>query len=274
MQHYGITTEVFDNSDLLVKVANIKDNAPELIAKIDSFSKYTDFSCVPADRLAELAKVSVALDQFINEYELDAIGLRCWSDLQHTLKISPCVVLGELNDRGIPAACELDMGNALSMLALNAASEGAAACLDWNNNYPGGTDDECILFHCGSIAASMMEPGGKVTDHAMFAKALGGGCGFGCNVGRIKAMDFSFVSAMTVDGKIRYYSGEGKFTGKDLGAGFFGCGGSAMIPDLQKKLQTIGYNGFRHHVSTSAGLWKQAIDEAFTRYLGYEKVEI
>ena len=43
---------------------------------------------------------------------------------------------------------------------------------------------------------------------------------------------------------------------------------------MQKKLQTIGYNGFRHHVSTSAGLWKQAIDEAFTRYLGYEKVEI
>jgi hypothetical protein len=108
----------------------------------------------------------------------------------------------------------------------------------------------------------------------MFAKALGGGCGYGCNVGRIKAADFSFVSAMTVDGKIRFYSGEGKFTGKDLGKGFFGCGGSAMIPNLQQKLQTIGYNGFRHHVSTASGLWKTAIDEAFTRYLGYEKVEI
>ena len=274
LQHYGITTEVFDNSDLLVKVDKIKDNAPELLAKIDTFKKYTDFSAVPADKIAAIAKVSLALDQFIDEYQLDAIGLRCWSDLQHTLKISPCVVLGELNDRGSPAACELDMGNALSMLALNAASTGAAACLDWNNNYPGGTDDECILFHCGSIASSLMEAGGKVTDHAMFAKALGGGCGYGCNVGRIKASDFSFVSAMTLDGKIRFYSGEGKFTGKDLGKGFFGCGGSVMIPNLQQKLQTIGYNGFRHHVSTASGLWKTAIDEAFTRYLGYEKVEI
>ena len=123
LQHYGITTEVFDNSDLLVKVDQIKDNAPELKAKIDTFRAYTDFSCVPADKMTVLAKISVALDQFIEENQLDAIGLRCWSDLQHTLKISPCVRLSELNDRKIPAACELDVGNAVSMLALNAASE-------------------------------------------------------------------------------------------------------------------------------------------------------
>ena len=34
LQHYGITTEVFDNSDLLVKVDKIRDSAPELKQKI------------------------------------------------------------------------------------------------------------------------------------------------------------------------------------------------------------------------------------------------
>ena len=273
LQHYGITTEVFDNSDLLVKVEHIKDNAPELAAKVARFRGYTDFSRIPEDKLVQLAKVSVALDQFIDEHQLDAIGLRCWSDLQHTLKLSPCVLLSELNDRLIPAACELDVGNALSMLALRAASSEATACLDWNNNYPGDPEG-CILFHCGSIPQSLMAARGTVTDHAMFAKALGAGCGYGCNVGSIRAMDFTFASTTTQDGKLRFYSGEGQFTGKPLGEGFFGCGGSAHVPGLQQKLVAIGYAGYRHHVSVTPGYWKKALDEALTRYLGYEQTTI
>ena len=273
LQHYGVTTEVFDNSDLLVKVDGIQDTAPELAAKIARFRDYTDFSCIPADKLTLLAKISVALDQFIAEHELDAIGLRCWSDLQHTLKISPCVLLSELNDRLIPAACELDVGNALTMLALRAASGEAAACLDWNNNYPGDPDG-CILFHCGSIPQSLMAAKGKVIDHAMFAKALGAGCGYGCNVGSIRAMDFTFASSTTQNGKLKFYSGEGAFTGKPLGEGFFGCGGAAHVPDLQEKLVRIGYAGYRHHVSVTPGNWKRAVDEAFVRYLGYEQTQI
>ena len=84
LQRYGITTEVFDNSDLLVKVERIKDTAPELAAKIEHLRNYTDFSCTPDDKVVTLAKISVALDQFIDEHQLDAIGVRCWSDLQHT----------------------------------------------------------------------------------------------------------------------------------------------------------------------------------------------
>ena len=273
LQRYGITTECFDNSDLLVKVERIKDSAPELAKKIDFLHNYTNFSCIPENKLGTLAKISVALDQFIEENQLDAVGVRCWSDLQHTLKISPCVLLSELNDRLIPAACELDVGNAMTMLALCAASEEAPACLDWNNNYPGDPEG-CILFHCGSIPQSLMDAKGKVVDHAMFAKALGGGCGYGCNVGFIRPMDFTFASTTTQNGKIKFYSGEGKFTGKPLGEGFFGCGGAAHIPGMQQKLRNIGYAGYRHHVSVTPGYWKQAIDEAFVRYLNYEQTEI
>lgn len=273
LQKYGITTEAFDNSDLLVKVENIKDDAPELKKKIETFLNYTDFSCVPADKVRDLAKISVAIDQLIEENELDAVALRCWSDLQHTIKISPCVILSELNDRNIVAACELDVGNAVSMMALQAASQGPAACLDWNNNYP-GDDDGCILFHCGPIPQKLMRAKGQVVDHKMFAKALGAGCGFGCNVGFIKPMDFTFASTLTRDGKLYFYSGEGVFTDKPLGEGFFGCGAHAHIENLQSKLKTIGYGGYRHHVSAAEGYYKKALDEAFTRYLGYSQTEL
>ena len=273
LQKYGITTEVFDNSDLLVWVEKMRNDDSDLLARLERYKGYADFSAVPADKLVDLAKVSVAIERLVKEKELSAIGLRCWSDLQETLKLSPCVILGELNDRGIPAACELDMCNALAMLALHAASEKAPACLDWNNNYPGDLDS-CILFHCGSTAQSLMTDKGQVIDHPMFAKSLGAGCGFGCNVGFIRPMDFTFASMTTKDGKLCYYSGEGEFTNQPLGDGFFGCGGVAHIPGLQNKLNAIGYGGYRHHVSATPGFWKKAIDEAFNRYLGYQQTII
>ena len=233
LQRYGISTEVFDNSDLLVKVAEIHDDDPALKAKIGRFLDYTDFSAVPADKVRDLAKVSVALDRLIAENELDALGLRCWSDLQQTIKISPCVILSELNDRNFPAACELDIGNAVTMLALQAASEEPATCLDWNNNY-GDDPDKCILFHCGPVPQQLMTARGRVIDHPMFAKALGAGCGYGCNVGFIRPMPFTFASSTTKNGKLSFYAGGGEFTGEPLGEGFSVAAAWRRFPDFKR----------------------------------------
>ena len=272
LQKKGITVEVFDNSDLLLEVEKVKAGSSELEAKVSRFREYTDFDGVPAYRVEMLARLSVAIDRMIERYELQAVGLRCWLDLEQTLKVSPCVVLSELNDRGIPAACELDVGNAVTMYALSLASQEPAACLDWNNNYE-EDPDRCILFHCGPVAQKLMAARGRVIDHPMFAKSLGEGCAFGCNVGRLRPMSFTFASAATVDGKVRFYSGEGEFTSDRLPEEFFGCGGVARIPELQPKLVRIGRGGYRHHVSMTEGSWRRALDEAFTNYLGYEKTE-
>ena len=273
LQKRGITVEVFDNSDLLLEVERVKSGSSELESKIRRFREYTDFGGVPSDRIEMLARLSVAIDRMIERYELQAVGLRCWLDLEQTLKVSPCVVLSELNDRGIPAACELDVGNAVTMYALTLASREPAACLDWNNNFE-EDPDRCILFHCGPVAQKLMTARGRVIDHPMFAKSLGAGCAFGCNVGRLRPMPFTFASAATVDGKVRFYSGEGEFTGDRLPEEFFGCGGVARIPGLQPKLIRIGRGGYRHHVSVAEGNWRRALDEAFTNYLGYEKTEL
>lgn len=273
IQKYGITTETFDNSDLLLKISRISNDEPKLHRKIEVLKSYTNCSEVPEENMLTLAKTAVALDQIIEEYRLDAVAIRCWSDMQETLKISPCVLLSELSDRGIPAACELDVGNAIAMLALQAAADEPAACLDWNNNYPGDPDG-CILFHCGPVAQKLMREKGKVVDHPILAKAIGAGCSFGCNVGFIRPMDFTFASTITKDGKMNFYSGEGTFTDAPLGEGYFGCAGAAHIPGLQKKLRAIGYGGFRHHVCATPGNWKRALDEALTRYLKYQITEI
>ena len=272
LQKYGITVETFDLSELFYRVQNMKDNTEALLKKMDKFIHYADFSRVPEDKLKTLAKISVVLDEYIEEYHLNALTLRCWEEMQTVLGVAPCVILSELNDRGFIASCEIDLCSAISMYSMQLAAEEPAACLDWNNNY-GDDLDKVILFHCGPVAQSLMTDKGTVTDHKMFAKTMPG-CGWGSNEGRIKAFLMTFSNCKTEHGKLTFYVDEGEFTTDPIEDGYFGCGGVARIPDLQKKLIALGQNGFRHHTTLGVGHLKSILHEAFTYYLGYDVIDI
>ncbi len=269
LQRYGITTETLDLTDIFARLKALKSTGKKFNAKAALLKKTASWKNVPEKAFDTLTKLGIVLDTLIKEYNMDAIALRCWSELQQQLGVSPCVLLGLLNDQGIPAACELDVGNAVTMRALALASGKAPMCLDWNNNY-GDAENKCILFHCGPVPPSLMKGKGKITDHAILATVFGEGCGFGCNTGRIAPTPFTFGSMMTQDGELCFYLGQGRFTKDPIPADFFGCAGVAEIPDLQSKLQTIGYMGHRHHVSATAGHVLEPVLEAFQDYLCYD----
>jgi L-fucose isomerase-like protein len=269
LQRCGITVEALDFSEVLLRVKDVKLTADACVAKATRLRNYTRWDGVPGTAFDTLVKVSVVIDELIGEYKMDALGLRCWLEIEKALGVSPCVLLSELNDRGMPAACELDVCNAVSMRALNLASGTPATCLDWNNNY-GDDPDKCILFHCGPVPQSMMTGPGQVIEHPMFAKALGAGCGYGCNVGRIAPAPMTFASTRTQDGKLWFYAGDGEFTTDPIPKEFFGCAGVARIDRLQDKLEAIGHNGYRHHVSVTRGQLAAPVTEAFRKYLKYE----
>ena len=269
LQKYGITTESLDLLDLVRRVRAVDPAGAACRARREGLLAYTRWDFVPAAPIDTLARLGVALDQVVAEFGLDCLALRCWLELEQELGVAPCVLLSELNDRGIPAACELDVANAVPMRALALASGGAATCLDWNNNY-GDAPDKCILFHCGPVPQSLMAGPGLVIEHPMFAKSLGSGCGWGCNTGRIQASPMTFASAKTEDGRLRCYLGEGEFTDDPIEAGFFGCAGVARIDHLQAKLLAIGTQGYRHHVAVAFGSNQVPVREALQNYLGYE----
>jgi L-fucose isomerase-like protein len=273
LQKNGITTEVLDMSEVFMRVRKLDMSSTPVKEKEARLKSYTNFSKVPPKSFENLVRFGVVIDEIIDEYKLDTLALRCWLEMEKEFGVAPCVLLSEINDRGFPAACELDICNAITMYALNLASGKPATCLDWNNNY-GDDPDKCILFHCGPVPQSLMTAKGEVIDHPMFAKALGAGCGFGCNVGRIAPNDITFASSKTQDGKLFLYMGEGAFTTDPIQEGFFGCGGVAQINRLQEKLYQIGYQGYRHHVSVTPGHVEKALREAVVRYLHYEITEI
>ena len=272
LQKYGITCETFDLSDLFYRVRNYSDDDKKVVERVAHLKDYTDFSLTPADKLNTLAKVSVVIDDYIEEFRLDCITLRCWEEMQTELGVAPCVLLSELNDRGIVASCEIDLCSAINMYSMQLASGEPTACLDWNNNY-GDDPNKVILFHCGSTAQKLMKKKGTVTDHKMFAKGCPG-CGWGSNEGRIAAFPMTFSNCKTENGKLTFYVDEGRFTDEEIEPEFFGCGGVAVIDDLQRKLIKLGREGFRHHTTIGVGHMAKVLDEAFRYYLGYDIMEL
>ena len=268
LQRHGITVETLDLSGVFARMRAVKPDDGAYEAKAAALQAYTSWEGVPKEAFDNIVRLGVVLDAIIEEYQMDAIALRCWTELQEQLGISACVLLGELNNRGVPAACEVDVGNAIVMHALHLASGEPATCLDWNNNY-GDEETKCILFHCGPVPRSLMADEGRIADHAILANAVGEGCSYGCHVGRIAPSDFSFGSMLTDSGELRFYLGHGRFTADTIPPEFFGCAGVAEIAHLQDVLLHVGLNGYRHHVSLTPGHVQEPVREALERYLGF-----
>ena len=269
LQRHGITMETFDLSDVFARMEEVEETDAGYKNKADRLKSYTDFSRMPEDKFRKLTQLSVVLDKLVEEWRLDALALRCWNEMQTIVGISPCVLLSEMNDRFVTAACEVDVGNAVAMYAATLASGNVSACLDWNNNYE-DDDDKCILFHCGPVPQSMMTANGRVTEHGIIGSVMDPACTFGCNVGRISPTPFTFTSMTTDCGELKFYVGQGEFTSDPIPDDFFGCAGVAKIPRLQEVLLHVGMEGHRHHVSVTPSHVAAPLTEALEYYLGFD----
>ena len=253
-------------------MGKLADKDAAVKTKAAALEKYTDFRNVPKTNKYTLAKIAVVIDRYIENYHLDAVSLRCWNEMETILRVCPCVLISELNDRGIVASCEMDVESCIAMYAMRLASDGPTACLDWNNNY--GTDpNKVILFHCGPVAQSLMTGKGTVTEHKMFAKG-DPGSGWGTNEGRIASFPCTISNCKIRDGKISLYVSEAQMTEDEIEEGYFGVAGVCEIPDLQSKLEKLARGGFKHHTAIARGHMKKVLTDAFRYYLGYNVVEI
>lgn len=273
LERYGISNEAFDLSEVFLRYRSLADDAPDWREKAETFRKYCHWPKGSDAALGRIAKLATVIDRMIAEYGLDLITLRCWTELEEELKLSPCVILSLLNNGKVTANCEVDTVNAVAMRALSLAADAPAACLDWNNNY-GDDENACILFHCGPVAADLMRERGCIVDHPMFARILGVGNGLGCNQGRMKPGKFTCASGFTREGKLAFFLENGIFEETELPAEFFGCGGIARFEHFQAKMRGILRHGFPHHVSLSYGDSRNILLEAFREYLHYEIVEL
>lgn len=107
----------------------------------------------PGENLDKYARLRKAYQNFIDKNELKAIASRCWPDFFTGYGAPVCAILSMLNDNGIPASCEADLGGVISMYIASEFSKSAVYFGD-----PVAVDETCdgiVFWHCGAGASCL-----------------------------------------------------------------------------------------------------------------------
>ena len=266
LQNKHVNVETIDLSYVFALMDNVDGKLLE--EKKKYYSGLSNFGSYPDEKLTNIAKLGAAVDTLISEYNLQAVAVRCWDEFVTKYKIAPCLILSDLNERGIPAACELDVNNAVMMYALCLASNEPVMLLDVNNNY-GGDRTKNIMFHCSAIPSSFFEGKTSIGEHLMFKKSYGEGTGVGIVTGKVKSGKVTVASTKTENGEICGFTTDGKLTNDSFDKEFFGCGVVFENSNLENIFRYMCENGYKHHVAIAKGEWSESIKEALVKYLGY-----
>jgi len=268
LESAGIGIETLDLSELFAQCDKLSDNDPGVKRRLKAITGYCDTAGVPKEALLKMSKVAFVIDRWMNENDLAATAVQCWTAFEELYGITPCTVMSMMSNKLMPSACEVDITGCVSMLALMLASQTPAALLDWNNNY-GDDPDKCVLFHCSNLPKQMFT-NVKMDYQEIIAGTVGKDNTYGTCVGRMAPGPITFcrVSTDDTEGVIQSYVGHGELT--DDPADTFGGYGVAHIEDLQELMMVICSFGFEHHVAITRGLVADPIAEAFENYLAWE----
>jgi len=264
----GISVETLDLSEVLGRISRLKDTDDSVVQKLKSIQKYVTTTDIPQAALVKMAKLGAVIDGWMKETHVQISAVQCWTSLEENLGVVPCTVMSMMSESLLSSACEVDVCGVLGMHALQLASETPSALLDRNNNY-GSDPNKAVCFHCSNLPKHFFKDV-KMDFQAIIAGTVGKENTFGTCVGQVKPGPMSFARFSTDDthGKIRGYSGSGRFTDDRLET--FGGAGVVEIPELQKLLRYICENGFEHHVAANFSSVAPVVHEATTRYLGWD----
>jgi L-fucose isomerase-like protein len=268
LERAGISVTTVDLSEILGQAQKLGADHPRVTGKIGEINAYANAKAVPSERMVQMARLGVVLDDFVAANQLDATAIQCWSSLQANHGCNVCTSMSMMSEDLMPSACEVDVTGVLTMYAMQLASSSPSALVDWNNNY-GAAEDKCVLFHCGNWAKSFL-PDVEISTAPILGSVLGLENTWGALSGRTPARPLTYARITTddVNGKIRSYLGEGQLTDDELNT--FGNRAVAHIPHLQKLMRHVCREGFEHHVVMNASRTAGVLKEAFEQYLGWD----
>jgi L-fucose isomerase-like protein len=268
LERSGISVETLDLSELLGWVKQMEDAEPAVKGKLTAIGEYTGVRGIPTLSLTRMAKLGVAIDRWMQEKQLSATAIQCWTALEEFYGVVPCTIMSMMSESLLPSACETDIAGLLGMYVLQAASRQPAALLDWNNNY-GDDPNKGVVFHCSNLPKSFFGEH-RMDYQAIIAGTVGKENTFGTIVGRVAAGPFTYCRVSTDDltGAISSYVGEGRFTDDKLET--FGGYGVIEIRDFQRLLRMICERGFEHHVAATCATVGPAVHDALRTYQGWD----
>jgi len=268
LEEAGISVEVLDLSEAFGRANRLKDDDAEVRRKLDEIRAYVPTRGIPVEALTKMAKFALVTQRWMDENQLVATAVQCWTSMEEFFGVVPCTVMSMMSNALIPSACETDITGAVGMYAMALASGKPSALVDWNNNY-GDDPDKGVIFHCSNLPKAFFIEA-KMDYQEIIAGTVGKENTYGTVVGRLKSSPFTYCRVSTDDswGVIRVYLGEGELTDDPLQT--FGGYGVVRIPDFQGLLHHICENGFEHHVAVNLSQCAAAVNEALGKYMGWE----
>ena len=225
------------------------DEIDELVADIE---KTLDMSKLDDKRT--VAAIELGLMKIAQQYKCTALACDCWHTIRDAFGVGVCFILGDLNDRGLPSACELDIHAAIaSLMAVGATGNRAASFVaDLTIRHP--EDDNCeLLWHCGPFAKQLKAPGAQ----GYIAK---GGQGFyPLKTGPVTVLRFDGLR-----GKYNCFVGVGESVEGPATNGNYVW---LKVDDWVKWEKKFVYGPYIHHVVGVFGDYSQEMLDA-CRYLG------
>lgn len=270
LQDSGITVITVDLSEIISKAREFDDKAQKVQKKLSQIRDYGHIpSSIKPENVLKQAKLSVVIDDWMEENELDASAVQCWASVQDNYGCATCLSMSLMGEHGMPSACEVDVTGAVSMYALLLASGKIPGFLDWNNNY-GKEKDKCVCTHCSNFPKSFMGNEIEISDLDILGETIGREKCFGAIKGHVApgSMTYFRISTDDLKGKIKTYLGEGEFTNDpfDMDGGIAVC----KVSHLRKLLSYICQSGFEHHVAMTRSYCANVLYEAISKYMNWD----
>jgi L-fucose isomerase-like protein len=276
LERSGISVETLDLSEVYGRIDELADGDPSVVNMLSQIKDYIPRKEIPSESLIKMAKLGVVVDSWMSDNELVASAFQCWTSLEEYFGIVPCTIMSMMSNKLMPSACETDIAGVVAMYAMALASQKPSAIVDWNNNY-GDDPEKAVIFHCSNLPRDIfMDETISPEDIPImdFQEIIAGTVGkentYGTVVGRVRPSPFTYcrVSTDDLNGRIVAYVGEGNITDDPLNT--FGGVGVVQVPRLQDLLHYICDNGYEHHVAINLSQTASVVEEAFSKYLGWE----
>lgn len=270
LQASGVTVVTVDLSEILGAAQAVNEDSQEVKAQLEKIAAYGRIPAhIKRENIVKQAKLSIAVNRWIEENECDASAIQCWTSVQDNYGCATCLSMSMLSERLMPSACEVDVAGAISMYALALASGAPPALLDWNNNY-GREPNKCVGTHCGNFPKSFLGVEPEISNLDVLGTTIGPEKCFGAVKGKVAPGPMTYFRISTDDllGKVKGYVGNGTFTADP----FAMDGGIAVIdlPRMRDLFTHLCRQGFEHHVAMVRGNHADVVDEAVSRYLKWD----
>ena len=129
---------------------------------IDDIESKMDYSAIGHEHVVKMAYLILAIMDLCEINKCQAVAVECWAFTAGAYGIPSCAILGELFDRGLPAACETDIHAAIGAVVLEAAARYASPAFIADITIRDPYDDNVeLLWHCGPFAKSLCKEGCK-----------------------------------------------------------------------------------------------------------------